>query len=75
MGRTSAPSDTDLDGMPDKWETKYDLDPGNALDAGGDNDGDGYANVGEAFPNDPTQHADTDGDGYCLLYTSDAADE
>ncbi len=29
-----------------------------------DNDGDGYANVGEAFPNDPTQYKDTDGDGY-----------
>ena len=29
-----------------------------------DNDGDGYANSGEAFPNDPTQWADTDGDGF-----------
>ena len=29
-----------------------------------DNDGDGYANAGEAFPNDPTQWSDTDGDGY-----------
>jgi len=29
-----------------------------------DNDGDDYANSGEAFPNDPTQWADTDGDGY-----------
>lgn len=29
-----------------------------------DNDEDGYANSGEAFPNDPTQHVDTDGDGY-----------
>jgi WD40 repeat protein len=29
-----------------------------------DNDDDGYANSGEAFPNDPTQHVDTDGDGY-----------
>ena len=29
-----------------------------------DNDGDEYANTGEAFPNDPTQHADTDGDGF-----------
>ena len=29
-----------------------------------DNDGDGYANAGEAFPNDPTQWADTDGDGF-----------
>jgi WD40 repeat protein len=28
-----------------------------------DNDGDGYANSGEAFPNDPTQWQDTDGDG------------
>ncbi|MDP6906984.1 MAG: hypothetical protein QF440_06155 [Candidatus Thalassarchaeaceae archaeon] len=29
-----------------------------------DNDEDGYANSGEAFPNDPTQYADTDGDGF-----------
>ena len=29
-----------------------------------DNDGDGFANSGEAFPNDGTQHVDTDGDGY-----------
>ena len=29
-----------------------------------DNDGDGYANSGEAFPNDPTQWSDTDGDGF-----------
>jgi len=29
-----------------------------------DNDGDGYANAGEAFPNDPTQWSDADGDGY-----------
>jgi len=27
-----------------------------------DNDGDGYANNGEAFPNDPTQWSDRDGD-------------
>ena len=29
-----------------------------------DNDGDGYANAGEAFPNDPTQWSDSDGDGF-----------
>ena len=29
-----------------------------------DYDGDGYANSGEVFPNDPTQHSDADGDGY-----------
>ncbi|MBJ03375.1 MAG: hypothetical protein CMB65_01570, partial [Euryarchaeota archaeon] len=29
-----------------------------------DNDEDGYANAGEAFPNDPTQWADSDGDGF-----------
>ena len=29
-----------------------------------DNDGDLYANNGEAFPNDATQYVDTDGDGF-----------
>ena len=29
-----------------------------------DSDGDGYSNLGDDFPNNPTQHQDRDGDGY-----------
>jgi len=29
-----------------------------------DDDGDGYSNASDAFPNDPTRWVDTDGDGY-----------
>ncbi|MCY1138066.1 cellulose-binding domain-containing protein [Actinoplanes sp. Pm04-4] len=42
-GGTARP-DTDRDGMPDAWETKYGLNP-NANDAGGDFDKTGYTNV------------------------------
>ena len=42
-----APTDTDRDGLPDPWETEHDLDPADALDAGGDADGDGYTNIEE----------------------------
>jgi hypothetical protein len=40
----SAPADTDRDGMPDAWETKYGLNP-SANDAGGDFDRTGYTNI------------------------------
>jgi pectate lyase len=53
LGRASSPADTDLDGIPDKWETTHDLDPKDALDAGGDKDGDGYTNI-EEYLNGPT---------------------
>ena len=37
--------DKDMDGMPDWWEIKYGLDPGDPSDATGDLNGDGYTNI------------------------------
>lgn len=37
--------DTDLDGMPDRWEKKYGLNPDDASDANRDINGDGYTNI------------------------------
>ena len=58
---TDPSSDTDGDGMPDKWESKFFLDPSDPTDAGKDLDGDGYSNLEEysnntdpSDPNDPT---------------------
>ena len=41
----TAPVDTDQDGMPDAWETKYGLDPKSPTDATGDFDHTGYTNI------------------------------
>jgi hypothetical protein len=41
----TAPVDTDQDGMPDAWETKYGLNPNSAADATGDFDKTGYTNI------------------------------
>lgn len=41
------PVDSDGDGMPDKWEIQYKLDPKNSKDGVIDSDGDGYTNVEE----------------------------
>lgn len=51
--------DSDLDGMPDKWEKKYKLDPKDPSDANGDINGDGYTNI-EKYVNgiDPTKKID-----------------
>lgn len=48
--------DTDSDGMPDKWEREYNLDPNDPTDANGDLSGDGYTNI-EKYINgiDPTK--------------------
>lgn len=43
--------DSDNDGMPDEWEKKNGLNPGNASDAVTDKDGNGYTNI-EDFLND-----------------------
>lgn len=39
--------DTDLDGMPDTWETAQGMNPGDKGDAHADQDGDGYTNIEE----------------------------
>jgi hypothetical protein len=39
--------DADHDGMADAWERERDLDPGDADDRNGDEDGDGYTNLEE----------------------------
>ena len=76
----AAANDTDFDGFPDDWTLYdqgnnrdglvVDHCPlifGNATSAGPgcpDSDGDNVADQNDAFPNDPTQWSDTDGDGY-----------
>lgn len=48
--------DTDKDGMPDRWEIKYNLNPNDPSDAREDVNGDGYTNI-EKYINgiDPTK--------------------
>lgn len=51
--------DSDSDGMPDEWETKYGLNPHDPSDASQDCNGDGYTNI-EKYINglDPTKKID-----------------
>src|SRR5580765_4706304 len=44
---TTPPVDTDGDGMPDKWELRYGLNPRDGTDGSADKDRDGYTNVEE----------------------------
>jgi len=44
---TYSVNDTDSDGMPDKWEIDYNLDPTDPNDASSDPDNDGYTNIEE----------------------------
>jgi hypothetical protein len=68
LNSTPAPTDSDFDGMPDTWESAHALNPFDAADRNGDQDGDGYTNleeylnslVGEVYPND-VRREDTSG--------------
>ncbi len=55
----AAPTDTDRDGMPDKWEKRYGLNPNDPTDANGDLSGDGYTNIEKYIHGiDPTVKVD-----------------
>ena len=45
--RNGRAADSDSDDMPDYWENLYGFDPGDAMDAGEDADGDGDSNLVE----------------------------
>ena len=54
-----APIDSDSDGMPDAWETRYGLNPSDAADGAQDKDGDGFTNVEECLNRtSPTKFVD-----------------
>ncbi|MHC4581924.1 MAG: pectate lyase family protein [Planctomycetota bacterium] len=54
-----APVDSDHDGMPDAWESKFELDPKDASDNKQDQDKDGYTNLEEYLNGtDPTRFVD-----------------
>jgi pectate lyase len=54
-----APEDSDGDGMPDEWESRYGLDSNDAADGPRDTDGDVYTNVEEYLnETDPTEFVD-----------------
>lgn len=55
--------DTDSDGIPDRWEKDYNLNPLDASDAEGDLDGDGLINLEEYLYGTLPTMKDTDGDG------------
>jgi hypothetical protein len=58
--------DTDDDGFPDREDDCDDTPGTSTQDKVGcpDNDGDGWSNTGDLFPDEPSQHADLDHDGY-----------
>ena len=54
-----APADNDHDGMPDRWEASYGLNPDDASDARNDLDRDAYTNLEEYLNStDPNQYVD-----------------
>ena len=55
--------DVDGDGMGDRWETQFGLNPSDPSDAAQDLDGDGLTNLGEFLAKTDPTIADTDNDG------------
>ena len=55
--------DNDEDGMPDEWESAYDLNSNDKADAALDGDNDGLTNVAEFILGTSPADADTDDDG------------
>jgi hypothetical protein len=47
LNSTTAPTDSDHDGMPDAWETANGLNPNDPVDRNDDRNGDGYTNLEE----------------------------
>lgn len=58
-----AVADYDQDGLPDWWELRHGLNPGQGGDAGVDNDQDGLNNDAEFARRTNPRNQDTDGDG------------
>lgn len=59
LASAPAPHDSDDDGMPDAWEEKFGLDPGETADLALDSDLDGYTDVEEYLNGtDPTEFID-----------------
>ncbi len=57
-------ADSDGDGLPDSWETRYSLNPASPADAALDADGDGLNNLAEYTADTDPQRPDTDRDGW-----------
>ncbi|MCJ8269966.1 MAG: M4 family metallopeptidase, partial [Psychrosphaera sp.] len=55
-------TDSDGDGLPDFWESRYALDPANAQDGTLDSDNDGLTNIEEYQSGTIPNNADSDGD-------------
>jgi hypothetical protein len=66
-----AEPDTDQDGMPDKWESYYGLNPNSITDQNEDIDGDGYTNIEEYLNyTDPGQGSGILSDGQYAITAS-----
>lgn len=65
VNNPAASLDVDGDGFPDEWHEYCDLDcqVASQLTLDGDDDNDGVRDENDAFPNDPSEFLDTDGDG------------